>query len=162
MFVIIIEKFELIDVFLLFNKLKGYFFKGIWKMAKIWLNKKTAKKFIIESKKGSKTLLKVIGDTKIIPLFLGGECEIDLLENPGAGHIDMMTAFRDGEVVNKNVKFLKKYFWDVDLSKPGNEFGVKTDQEEDLQDKIHFENVKELTNENQERDIRNLNVNKKM
>lgn len=102
-------------------------------MAKVWLDKASQKRIIIQSGKGLKKILEEIPDKGKIPHFLGGECKNALFDNPGAISKEIRTCLEKGLVSNPNHEDLKKYFWDVDMSVKGNEFGVQSVEKNDDQ-----------------------------
>lgn len=107
----------------------GYFFKGIWGMAKGFLDKDTQLKIKIEPKKGYKIIKKMLSDDSRIGAFMGGTATADLLTYPGNASEPMRRAFDEALVFNSDTRSLRKYFWEVDMSKPGNEFGVQIVEE---------------------------------
>ena len=60
---------------------------------------------------------------------MGGKATADLMTNPGASSEIMQMAFEKSIIFNPDTRNLRKYFWDVDMSKPGNEFGVEIEEE---------------------------------
>jgi hypothetical protein len=122
---------QVIGLTLSISNTSGYFFKGVWILAKKWLDKKTQKLIKIESKSGKKELLKFANDESIIPEFLGGKAKDELLDNPGIISETLNKAIKEGKVFNPDQRNLKKFFWDVDMSVPGNEFGVQPQQKKE-------------------------------
>ena len=80
------------------NLIKGYFFKGIWNMAKVWLDKSTQDKIQIIKGNGFKQLSKMMKKEEI-PWFLGGECEEPINQMPGIFSGPYLNAFRTGRLI---------------------------------------------------------------
>ena len=55
---------------------------------------------------------------------MNGKAKEELLDNPGILSESVNWAIENGAIHNPDKTYLKKYFWDVDMSVPGNEFGV--------------------------------------
>lgn len=98
-------------------------------MAKGFLDEDTQKKIIIEPKKGYKTMKKLISDDGRIGVFMGGTATADLRANPGNASEAINRAFEESIVTNPDTTNLRKYFWEVDMSRPGNEFGTEIEEE---------------------------------
>ena len=103
-------------------------FKAVWKLAQSWISKESRKRIIIESKKGRTTFGKFNSKKENKLESLGGTSNICILENPGNCSKELNESIAKGIIVNPDTSNLRKYFWDVDMSKPGNEFGVKTEE----------------------------------
>jgi len=93
------------------------------------LDKDTREKIFLETKSGYKRVKKFISDDSRIGDFMGGKATDDLLINPGAASQEMINAYNEGIIISKDTRNLRKYFWEVDMSKPGNEFGVEIEEE---------------------------------
>jgi len=63
-------------------------FKGIWSIVKIWLDKKTTDKFVIESGNGKDKLAECM-DIRVLPKSLGGECDGPLTDFTGPWKDDL-------------------------------------------------------------------------
>ena len=59
-----------------------FYFRFIWKVVKFWVDKKTRNNFVIFSNNGEKELKKII-DEDNLPVFLGGNCDKKIYEEPG-------------------------------------------------------------------------------
>ena len=94
-------------------------------MARVLIDKDTQKKIYIESGKGLKTIRRFISDDARIPDFLGGQCRLGVLANPGLASGDLNNALCKLDIESVDTDNLKRYFWDVDMSKPGNWLGVE-------------------------------------
>lgn len=103
----------------------GLFFRGVWKLVRKLLSKDTQKKISIESGSGLKTIKKFISDDARMPAFLGGACAQSLLSSPGVASKDLRAALSSLDVTLKRTHELKRFFWDVDMSRPGNWLGVE-------------------------------------
>ena len=99
-------------------------------MMKKWMDKSTAEKIFIVSGNGVKHIKKYIPNTHRIASFMGGDCQQDLFDNPGVVSKQLNQAIRSGNIFNSDTRFLRKYFWNVDMSVPGNEFGVECSSED--------------------------------
>lgn len=108
----------------------GKLFKGVFKLVSIWLDKGTKNKIKIESGNGTELLMQMMGDEHKIPDFLGGKGTHDLRLNPGTASAELQRVVEQGLVLNEDTRDLKRFFWDVDLSKKGNEFGAKSTDED--------------------------------
>lgn len=98
-------------------------------MAKGFLDKDTQNKIGIEPKNGYKTIKKMIKNDARIAVFMGGTATEDLITNPGNSSEIMNRVFEESIIFNPDTRNLRKYFWDVDMSRPGNEFGVEIEEE---------------------------------
>ena len=74
-----------------------------------------------------------------IPDFLGGTATAPFFSNPGPISRDQVHILKHGIFLPKNTYLLRKYFWNVDLSKSGNEFWVEVDKAEEPQP--HYEGL---------------------
>ena len=103
---------------------EGYFFKGVWGMASAFLDKDTRGKITLKCKNGYKEIKKLVSEDARIADFMGGASKVCLLKNPGAASKNMNLAFEESLVSNPDTSDLRRFFWEVDMSKPGNEKGV--------------------------------------
>ena len=89
------------------------------------MDKSTQEKIIIENGSGSKIIRKLISDQEKIPKFLKGKCTISIMANPGVTSKILAKVKSENLIFAKDVYNLRKYFWDIDMSKEGHEYGVK-------------------------------------
>ena len=89
------------------------------------MDKTTQEKIIIENGSGRKKIKKLISDENKVPKFLKGKCTISVTANPGILSKVLSEVKKKGLVFETDVYNLRKYFWDIDMSKKGHELGVK-------------------------------------
>ena len=89
----------------------GFLFSGIWMVCKGWLDPKTQQKICIISGKGHKELKTVIA-LENLPVFLGGTCERELVENHGPWDEELKNSHQNHTVLHRDQEIVKKYFWD--------------------------------------------------
>lgn len=87
----------------------GWMFRGIWGMVKGWIDKKTQKKITIISGSGKKELLKQI-DADKLPIFLGGECEDDIRDDPGPWKQEILMSYDKRTVHISNQNIIRDYY----------------------------------------------------
>ena len=84
-------------------------FKGVWNIVKYWVDSKTRKKIEIYWSNDTETLLKYIDRSKLYHKF-GGNCQDEILNNPGPWEIDFQDSLRNNNFFYKNPIPWKKYF----------------------------------------------------
>lgn len=89
----------------------GFLFSGIWTVCKGWLDPRTQQKVHIISGKGHKELKTVIA-AENLPVFLGGTCERELVENYGPWDEELKISHQNHTVLHRDQEIVKKYFWD--------------------------------------------------
>lgn len=89
----------------------GFLFSGIWAIVKGWVDPKTQQKINIISGKGHDELAKVI-DPANLPVFLGGTCQRELVEDYGPWHPELISSYENKTVFHRDAELVKNYYWD--------------------------------------------------
>ncbi len=104
-------------------------FKGVWSIVKIWLDKKTTDKFVIESGNGRKQLAECM-DIRILPTYLGGEQTGPLTDFTGPWKDDLVDSWN------------RKSFYLKDRSTEYEYFYTKSEQDRVLSQSKHENSLK--------------------
>lgn len=95
------------------------------------MDPETQKKIRIESGTGSKFMKTLISDKMRIPKFLKGKSEFSIHDNPGNVQAILNKIDSENLIFPTNYFHLRKYFWEVDMSRPDHLFGNKEINEAD-------------------------------
>jgi hypothetical protein len=88
----------------------GFFFRGVWNMAKVMLDKATQKKINILSDNGFAKLSQLM-DPEDIPEFLGGSNTQKIWDMPGIFHEKYFEHFHEGRfITDRNREALRVYY----------------------------------------------------